>query len=60
MKSEVLEQLLHDRATKRQVVVATDLTDGNALLIYPTENDDVNELKTAAKQAMVADKSGVI
>jgi len=60
MKSEVLEQLLNDRATKRQVVVATDLTDGNALLIYPTEKDDVNELKTAAKQAMVADKSGVI
>ena len=46
MNSEVLEQLLQDRATKRQVVVATDLTDGNALLIYPTENDDVNELKT--------------
>jgi len=60
MKTDILEQLLTDRAAKRQVVVATDLANGDGQLIYPAESDATNELTIAARQVMVADKSGVV
>lgn len=60
MKTDILEQLLTDRAAKRQVVVATDLANGDGQLIYPAESDATNELTIAARRVMVADKSGVV
>ncbi len=60
MKTDILEQVLTDRIAKRQVVVATDLTNGDGQLIYPAESDATNELNIAARQVMLADKSGVV
>ena len=60
MKTNILGQLLTDRAAKRQVVVATDLTNGDGQLIYPAESDAADDLNIAARRVMVADKSGVV
>ena len=60
MKTDILEQLLTDRAAKRQVVVVTDMANGDGQLIYPAESDATNELTIAARRVMVADKSGVV
>ena len=60
MKTDILGQLLTDRAAKRQVVVATDLTNGDGQLIYPAESDAADELTIAARRVMVADKSGMV
>ncbi len=61
MKTELLEQLLADRAAKRQVVLATDLQSGEGRLLYPDEDiaGDAGLLE-AARRVMVADKSGIV
>ncbi|MDP6872926.1 MAG: XdhC family protein [Alphaproteobacteria bacterium] len=60
MKSALLEQLLQDRAAKRQVVLATDLTSGEGQLLYPGESEGDDELLSAARRVMLADKSGIV
>ena len=61
MKTELLEQLLADRAAKRQVVLATDLATGTGQLLYPEEGQGGDAaLLDAARRVMVADKSGIV
>jgi xanthine dehydrogenase accessory factor len=61
MKKALLEQLLADRAVKRQVVLATDLDNGAGQLLYPAETTAADELLiAAARRAMQADKSGIV
>jgi xanthine dehydrogenase accessory factor len=60
MKTETLTQLLADRAAKRIVVGATDLTSGEDSLIYPADNDADDELTQAARDAARADKSRIV
>ncbi|MFP6748893.1 MAG: XdhC family protein [Alphaproteobacteria bacterium] len=60
MKTELLQQLLLDRAAKRQVVLATDMASGEARLLYPAEAAAGDELVDAARRAMLADKSGIV
>ncbi len=60
MKTELLDQLLRDRAAKRQVVVATDMASGDGQLLYPGETPPGDELTDAAARVMMADKSGVV
>ena len=59
MKKALLEQLLADRAVKRQVVLATDLESGVGQLLYPAETAGMDEPLAAARRAMQADKSGI-
>ncbi len=61
MKNALLEQLLADRAVKRQVVLATDLDSGAGQLLYPAEPTAADEpMMAAARRAMRADKSGIV
>jgi xanthine dehydrogenase accessory factor len=60
MKTELLDQLLLDRAAKCQVVVATDMTSGEGQLLYPGEATNGDELTDAAGRVMRADKSGIV
>ena len=61
MKTDLLEQLLADRAAKRQVVLATDLATGQGRLLYPGEGGGEDAaLMAAAHRVMVADKSGIV
>ena len=60
MRTELLGQLLKDRAAKRQVVLATNMTSGEGQLLYPGEGASGNELNIAAGRVMLADKSGIV
>jgi len=61
MKTDLLDQLLADRAAKRQVVLATDLATGAGQLLYPEEGQGGDAaLLDAARRVMVADKSGIV
>lgn len=61
MKTDLLDQLLADRAAKRQVVLATDLATGAGQLLYPEEGQGGDAaLLEAARRVMVADKSGIV
>ena len=61
MKTDLLEQLLADRAAKRQVVLATNLATGAGQLLYPDEGRGGDaELLKAARRVMLADKSGIV
>ncbi len=60
MKTDLLKQLLTDRESKRQVVLATDLASGEGQLLYPAEAAGGDELLDAAHRVMVADKSGIV
>ena len=61
MKTDLLEQLLADRAAKRQVVLATNLATGAGQLLYPDEGQGGDaELLKAARRVMLADKSGIV
>ncbi len=60
MKTDLLKQLLADRESKRQVVLATDLASGEGQLLYPAEAAGGDELLDAAHRVMVADKSGIV
>ena len=42
MKQATLDQLLADRAAKRAVVLATNLTSGDERLIYPAESNGLD------------------
>ena len=58
MKQNTLDQLLLDRAQKKPVVLATDMTTGDERLIYPTP-DNPDPLNEAAAIALRDDKSSV-
>jgi xanthine dehydrogenase accessory factor len=61
MKTDLLDQLLADRAAKRQVVLATNLATGAGQLLYPDEGRGGDaELLKAARRVMLADKSGIV
>ena len=60
MKTDLLDQLLRDRAAKRQVVVTTDMASGDGQLLYPGETPPGDELTDAARRVMLADKSGIV
>lgn len=61
MKTDLLDQLLADRAAKRQVVLATNLATGAGQLLYPDEGQGGDaELLKAARRVMLADKSGIV
>ncbi len=60
MTPELLAQLIDDRAAKRIVVLATNLATGAQQLIYPAEDDTVDELHAAARAAMRADKPATV
>ena len=60
MKTELLDQLLLDRAAKRQVVAATDMASGEGQLLYPGEVDQGDVLTDAAARVIRADKSGIV
>jgi len=61
MKTDLLDQLLADRAAKRQVVLATDLATGAGQLLYPDEGHGGDAaLLEAARRVMLADKSGIV
>lgn len=59
MKDATLQQVLADQASKRTVVLATDLASGDERLIYPHEQGD-DPLMGAAQDAARLDKSGVV
>ena len=58
MKQTILDQLLKDRANKRPVVLATDISSGTERLIYPAP-DNPDPLNEAAAIALRDDKSRV-
>lgn len=58
MKQNTLDQLLLDRAQKKPVVLATNMTTGDERLIYPT-SDNTDPLNEAAAIALRDDKSSV-
>ncbi len=60
MTPELLAQLIDDRAAKRIVVLATNLATGAQQLIYPAEDDTVDELHAAARAAVRADKPATV
>ena len=61
MKTDLLDQLLADRAAKRQVVLATNLATGAGQLLYPDRGQGGDaELLKAARRVMLADKSGIV
>jgi len=48
MKREVLSRLRRDLASKRQVVLATDLARGEGRLLYPFERGEAGDALLAA------------
>ena len=58
MRQMTLDQLLLDRAQKKPVVLATDMTTGEERLIYPAPNN-TDPLNQAAAIALRDDKSSV-
>lgn len=55
MQQHILDQLLRDRANKRAVTLATNLTTGDARLIYPSP-DATDEIGQQALAALREDK----
>lgn len=63
MKQAILDQLLADRAAKRAVVLVTDLSSGDGLLVYPAEDgsNGLDEtLAAALDEAVRADRSTTV
>lgn len=60
MRTKLLEQLLHDRAAKRPVVLATRLKSGDQELIYPDESDAASPIDRAAAATLREDKGQII
>lgn len=60
MQSEILTQLLKDKAEKRAVVAATHLSDGVQKLIYPSDKSEETWLLEAVSQVLASDKSRVV
>ncbi len=59
MQKSVLDQLLRDRAAKRAVALATNLSTGKAELLYPEENLQT-ELAQQARLALREDKARTV
>ncbi len=59
MRSEVLKQLLADRAAKRPVVLVTDISSGAQELIHG-DGGDRSELAIAARTALAGDRSQIV
>jgi xanthine dehydrogenase accessory factor len=59
MKTETLKQLLADREAKRPVVLATNLENGKARLLYPGADGD-DALAQAAAEAALGDRGRVV
>lgn len=59
MKIAILEELQKARERKRQVVLATRLSDGFQQLIYPFESEDKSQLFEAAREALRHDRPAV-
>lgn len=57
MKQTTLDQLLKDRAAKRPVVLATNLTSGLEKILYPVDRTDKSDLDSESLAAVRADKS---
>ncbi len=57
MKPETLARLCTDRAEKRAVALVTDLESGAQDLVYPTGDEDQNEIAKAAIEALRDDRS---
>ena len=58
MKAELLSQLVEDRRHERAVVLATNLEDGEQILLYPLETGaDAGDLQQAARTALLNDRS---
>jgi len=60
MQRKDLEELQQARATKRQVVLATNLTNGISKILYPFENEEENIVIDAARKALRFDKPAEI
>lgn len=60
MQSDLLNQLLKDRAEKRALVCATRLSDGFQKLIYPSDKTEENWLLEAVSQVLASDKSLIL
>ena len=60
MKHSTLEKLLDDRATRRAVVLATNLKSGDEKLLYPIDEPDNSEIGVAAMAVVRADKSKTV
>ena len=60
MKPDVLKQLNEDRAAKRPVVLATNLTSGDQKLLYPTDAEGQSEIETGARAVFASDKPATI
>lgn len=60
MKSEILDQLILDRAAKRAVVLARRLRDDSEKLLYPHEIESDTSLLKAASEVLASDKSRIV
>lgn len=56
MDIDLLKELQQARADKRQVVLATNLTNNISFLIYPFDTDEENDILNEAKLALSRDK----
>ena len=57
MKRPLLDQVLADRAAKRPVIVATQLSDGSQQLIYPEDLEGLGVLAEPAARVFRSDQS---
>ena len=60
MQSNILSQLLKDRAAKRAVVAATRLSDGAQKLLYPSDKTQETWSLEAMSQVLASDKSRIV
>ncbi len=64
MKTDLLDQLLADRAAKRAVAILTDLGAGDAQLVHPDSEGELArlapELRKAVDQALTSDRSTTV
>jgi xanthine dehydrogenase accessory factor len=60
MKTSTLQELQQARRDKRQVVLATNLTSGGEILLFPFENKEETEIMQTARNALISDKPAQI
>ena len=60
MKRSLLDQVLADRAAKRPVIVATQLSDGAQQLIYPENLEGLGVLAEPAARVFRSDQSTTV
>ena len=60
MKAETLARLCADRAEKRAVALVTDLKSGQQNLVYPSGNENENDIVKAALAALHDDRSRTV